>query len=232
MIAVSIISPVHNEEENLSEFISRVTKVMKASGKTWELLLINDASTDNSLEILKRFSQKNKQIRYVSHTRCMGQTACFQTAFKIASGKIFLTMDSDIQVLPEDIPMFLEKMDAGYDLVNGIRENRQHPFWMKFASRVYNTLMLVFFNSPVFDAASNFTSVRSNFVKDLRLRDNDHRYLIPIAQRKGAKKIGEVVVRHQIRKGGKSKYKALPKYIKGTPEIFLAWLRIRSGRYD
>jgi len=103
---------------------------------------------------------------------------------------------------------------------------------MKFASRVYNTLMLVFFNSPVFDAASNFTSVRSNFVKDLRLRDNDHRYLIPIAQRKGAKKIGEVVVRHQIRKGGKSKYKALPKYIKGTPEIFLAWLRIRSGRYD
>jgi glycosyltransferase involved in cell wall biosynthesis len=232
MIEISVISPVHNEQENLYEFVRRVTSVMRSYGKTWELVLVNDASTDNSLKVMKEISKKNRNVKYFSHKKQMGQTACFRTAFNEASGKILLTMDSDLQVMPEDIPLFLEKMYSGYDLVNGIRENRQHPFWMKLASRIYNTLMLVFFNSPVFDAASNFTAVRAGFVKGLKLTDNDHRYLIPIVQRRGAKKIGEVVVKHEIRRRGKSKYKALPKYIKGAPEIILAWLRIRSGRYD
>lgn len=232
MVEVSIISPVHNEESDLKEFIQRVRKVMLASRKSWEFLLINDASTDRSLKIIEGFSKKDKRIKHFSHRTCQGQTGCFRTAFSLATGKFFLTMDADLQVLPEDIPLFLEKMDAGYDLVNGIRENRQHPFWMKLASRFYNMLMLVFFNSPVFDAASNFTSVKAEFVKGLKLVGNDHRYLIPMVQRRNARKIGEVVVRHQVRKSGKSKYRSLPKYIKGFPEIFLAWFRIKSGKYD
>ena len=92
--------------------------------------------------------------------------------------------------------------------------------------------MLILFDCPVFDAASNYTAVDSRFVKGLKLINNDHRYLIPITQRRGAKKIGEVVVRHLMRKHGKSKYKSLPKYIRGGPEVFFAWARIRRGDYS
>jgi glycosyltransferase involved in cell wall biosynthesis len=232
MVDVSIVSPVHNEEMNLPEFVQRVSKVMRAYGKSWELLLVNDASTDSSLQVIQNLAKKNVHIKGVSHSKRMGQTGCFRTGFGIASGKVIITIDSDLQVFPEDISLFLEKMDSGYDVVNGIRENRQHPFWIKLASRFYNSLMLIFFNSPVFDAASNFTAVKAPLVKNLKLIGNDHRYIIPIVQRRGARKIGEVVVRHQIRKGGKSKYKVLPKYVKGTAELFSAWFRVVTGRYD
>jgi len=141
-------------------------------------------------------------------------------------------MDGDLQVFPEDLPLFVEKIRKGYDVVNGIREHRQHSFVLRFASRVYNTLMLIFFNVPVIDAASNFSAFKAKFVKGLKLIDNDHRYIIPIVMKKGAKRIGEIVVRHTERKGGKSKYKTLIKFIKGGPEIILAWFRIKLGRYN
>lgn len=229
---ISVVSPVHNEARNLDEFISRIRKVMKSLGLKWELILVNDASTDGSAEILRKWSLKDKRVVVFSHRRCMGQTGSFRTGFNNARGSMVITMDADLQVLPEDIPLFARKIESGYDVVNGIRENRQHPFWMKLASRFYNILMLVFFRSPVFDAASNFTAFRTRYVKGLPLRDNDHRYIIPIAMRRGAARIGEVIVAHHARKHGKSKYTALPKYLRGFPELFVAWLRIRSGKYD
>ena len=190
---------------------------------------MNDNSTDNSLRVLYELKKKHTNLIVAKHKERKGQTGCFKTGFSHARGEYTIVFDSDLQLYPEDLPLFFEKINQGYDVVNAIRENRQHPFWIKLASRIYNVLMLVLFNCPVLDAASNFTAMRTEYVKDVNLINNDHRYLIPILQLHGAKKIGEVVVRHKRRLSGKSKYSALTKYIKGVPELFISYLRIKSG---
>ena len=233
MVKFSVISPIKNEEKVIYELIERVTKTMNKNYKNnWEYILVNDASQDKSSILIKDISKKNKNIVLINHKYSKGQTGCFKTGFKHSKGEIIITIDGDLQVQPEDIPSFIEKINNGYDVVNAIRENRFHPFWIKLASRIYNTLMLLLFNSPVMDAASNFTAFRSKYVKNLPLKDNDHRYLIPITMRRGARRFGELIVEHKGREKGKSKYKAFPKYIKGFPEIFIAWVRIKFGVYD
>jgi len=233
-LEVSVLSPVHNEGDVVIELIEKVNKVMnsKVGEGLWEYILVNDSSTDQTRVMLEDVKSSYKQLRIFHHEVKGGQTKCFDTGFRHARGRYVITFDADMQLLPEDLPLFIDKMRLDYDIVNAIRENRQHPRWIKLASRLYNLLMFMFFQCPVFDAASNYMAIKTEYVKGLKLVDNDHRYLIPIAQRRGAKKIGEVIVQHKPRKKGKSKYKALPKYIKGFPEIFLAWIRINQGIYD
>jgi glycosyltransferase involved in cell wall biosynthesis len=233
MIEVTVVSPVRNEQDNVVELVERVDSALsKACGKNWEFLMVNDASTDSTEAAMKALEKKYKNVRHINHSARRGQTGCFKTGFDNARGKFVVTMDADLQVHPEDLPLFIEKMRKGYELVNGIRENRQHPFWIKIASKIYNIMMTLFFDINVFDAASNYTSINAKYLKSLPLTDNDHRYLIPILQRRGLTRIGDVVVHHEMRRKGKSKYSALPKYIKGGFEIFQAWWRIKSGRYD
>jgi len=230
---ISLISPERNEKDILEELVKRVERVMSKRFKAneWEYIIVDDASDDGSAEKLKELAKSCKNLRPVLHRERKFQTGCFQTGFENAKGDYVITMDSDLQVLPEDLPLFFDKIGQGYELVNAIRENRQHPFWMKLASRCYNILMLLFFDCPVFDAASNYTAIKRSYVKNLKLHHNDHRYLIPILQTKGLKRIGEVVVRHEKRSRGKSKYSALPKYLKGFPEIFWAFVRIKGKKY-
>ncbi|MBU0953706.1 MAG: glycosyltransferase family 2 protein [Nanoarchaeota archaeon] len=233
MVKISLISPVHNEENAIKELISRVTNVMQANyGNDWEFILVDDFSTDNSAEIIKDIAKKRGNIRYIKLEKKGGQTGCFKAGFDNAKGDVVITMDADLQVLPEDIPLFMEKMENGYDVVNGIREHRKHLFKLRFVSRIYNLLMLLFFNCPVLDAASNYTAVKRKYVEGLDIINNDHRYIIPIVIRRGAKKIGEVVIQHKERHSGKTKYRALHKYVKGGPEIIAAWIRFHRGRYD
>ncbi|MBI2139415.1 glycosyltransferase family 2 protein [Candidatus Woesearchaeota archaeon] len=233
MIKISVVVPCYNEEASLGELAKRVSQVLSPRYKNdWELLLVDDISTDNTLNVMRDLEKKYPQVKAVQRSAKGGQAGCLGTGFQHAKGEITFTMDADLQVLPEDIPLFMEKMDRGYDLVNAIREHRKHPFWIKVASRLYNVLMLIFFNSPVMDASSNFMAVKTEFVRGVELRGYDHRYIVPIAMRRGAKKIGEVIVAHNARESGKSKYKSLPKYIKGVPQIFYAWLRIKLGYYD
>ena len=232
MVKISVLSPIRNEEDVVEELITRVSKTMrKHYGKNWEFLLIDDASEDRSAEIILGCAEKNKNLVLIRHKSSRGQTGCFRTGFNHAKGDIIVTLDGDLQVMPEDIPPFVSKIEEGFDVVNAIRENRIHPFWIKFASRIYNVLMLLLFESPVMDAASNFTAFRAKFVRKLPLCDNDHRYMIPITKERGAKVFGELIITHKGRSSGKSKYKALPKYIKGFPEIFFAWMRIKTGYY-
>ncbi|MBU0758607.1 MAG: glycosyltransferase family 2 protein [Nanoarchaeota archaeon] len=233
MKKVSVISPVHNEDTVIRELVDRTTNVMKRNyGNSWEYIIVDDISTDGTQIIMKSIVKNNPNIRYIRLTKRGGQTGCFKKGFDKARGKIVITIDGDLQLMPEDIPLFVDKMDRGYDIVNGIREHRQHDFGLRLASRIYNLLMLLFFNCPVLDAASNYTAFKRKYIKNLNLIKNDHRYIIPICVRRGATEIGEVVVQHRDRKGGKSKYRTFNKFYKGGPEIIAAWFRLRRGRYD
>jgi len=235
-IKVTVISPAYNEAANLEELVQRVHKTLtKFVGKrNWEFIVVNDNSSDNSKVILEKLKKKYQNLRPVHHYKNRGQTGCFDTGFKLARGDIVITMDGDLEVHPEDIPLFLEKMKhPDVDVVNGIRTNRKHTFAINSLSRIYNILMFLVFQSPVYDAASNFTAFRSKFIKGINLKYNDHRYIIPIVQRRGAREFDEVIIHHDYRKSGISKYNAMKKFFFGFFELCYAWYRINVVKeYD
>ena len=227
-VFISLIVPMKNECSCVEELFARVRNVFDKKFKgRWEILMIDDGSTDSSLDAINRLAKKYPEIRPFHHKKSRGQAGCFDTGFNNAFGEYCITMDGDLQVMPEDVPLFISRIEEGYELINGIRTARKHPFWIKVASRLYNLAMLILFNCPVLDAASNFTAVRTNYIKGVHLKGNDHRYVVPIAMTRGAKNITEVAIRHNARSSGRSKYSAFPKYIKGPFEIIVFWIKFR-----
>ncbi len=236
---LSVVFPVHNEEGNLEELIARSNKTLGEYYHTpdpkrqdaFELILVDDASKDKSLEILKRCAAGDSHIVVIHHEQSRGQTGAFKSGFDAARGEVVLTMDSDLEVLPEDVPLFLDKMKEGLDIVNGIRVERKHENFVRLQSWAYNKIMRILFWSPFRDNASNFTAIRTELVKNLPLTDNDHRYLYPILRTRGLKSWGEVNVRHELRKSGSSKYSRF-KAFKNAFEMMPVLFRIKTGYYS
>jgi dolichol-phosphate mannosyltransferase len=237
---VSIITPIHNETSNIPELVDRIEKTMEAwcklePGREWEHVACDDHSTDGSLEMLKDLTKKHPHLKPVKNPKRSGQTGGFETGFRNATGDVVVTMDADLQNQPEDIPLLLKPLEEGrLDLVNAIRTKRQHAGSLIAISKLGNVLIRFFMTCPVSDAASNFTSIKASFVKDLTLFENDHRYVIPICVRRGMdpKRIGEAPTRHEARKHGASKYSALRKAFTGFPELLRCKKRIRNGVYN
>jgi glycosyltransferase involved in cell wall biosynthesis len=230
MLKYSVISPVHNEAGNIEELTNRVHKSMLdfCGNDSWEFILVDDCSSDNSRDVIRKQSLVYPQIRYILHKVKSGQTGCFKSGFMEAKGEAVITIDADLQVFPEDIPYLLTFMEQGYDLVNGKRIRRQDSVLINLASRIFNILMHILFKLPTFDATSNFAAIRSRFIRNLTLIDNDHRYLIPILKKRGLNNIKEVFVRHQKRKMGSSKY-SIKKLMTGIPELVRVYLRIKKS---
>jgi glycosyltransferase involved in cell wall biosynthesis len=237
---VTIVTPIHNESANIPELVARIEKTMEAwrsakSGRDWEHVACDDHSSDNSLSLLRELTGKHPRLRAVQNPKRSGQTGGFETGFRHATGDVIVTMDADLQNLPEEIPYLVEPIEQGrLDLVNAIRMRRQHGSSLIAISKLGNVLIRMLMSCPVSDAASNYTALKAGFAKDLHLIENDHRYLIPILIRRGMdpKRIGELPTRHEPRKHGASKYSAFHKALTGFPELLRCKKRIRSGFYD
>ena len=237
---VSVVTPIHNESSNIPELVKRITATMEAwrtaaPGREWEHLACDDHSTDNSLELLRTLAQQNPRIRPVQNPRRSGQTGGFETGIRHAAGDVIVTMDADLQNLPEEIPALVKPIEEGrLDLVNAIRLRRQHGSSLIAISKLGNVLIRLLMVCPVSDAASNYTALKASFAKGVRLVENDHRYLIPILVRRGMdpKRIGEIGTRHEGRKHGASKYSAFRKALTGFPELLRCKKRIKAGFYD
>lgn len=237
---VSVVTPIHNEEASIPELVERIARTMeawrqRAAGLEWEHLACDDHSTDGSLALLKKLAQGNPRLRPVQNPRRAGQTGGFETGFRHATGDVVVTMDADLQNFPEDIPLLLAPLEAGtLDLTNAIRSKRQHAGSLIAISKLGNLLIRMLMTCPVQDAASNFTALPARLAKGLTLLENDHRYLIPILVRRGLdpRRIGDVVTRHEARKHGASKYKALRKALTGFPELLRCRRRLQVGFYD
>ena len=237
---VSVITPIHNESANIPELVERIEKTLEAwralkPGREWEHIACDDHSTDGSLELLQTLCARRPRLKPVRNPLRSGQTGGFETGFRTASGDIAVTMDADLQNLPEDIPLLVAPVEEGrLDLVNAIRTRRQHAGTLIAISRLGNILIQNLMTCPVSDAASNFTAIRARFLKDLRLVENDHRYVIPIVVRRGMDpaRIGELPTRHEARRHGASKYSALRKALTGFPELLRCKRRIKAGFYD
>lgn len=201
------------------------------SAKQWEFILIDDASTDATGALVTEYAARDAKIVALRHERVAGQTGCFRSGFRSARGTFVVTIDGDLQVFPEDIPLLLDKTEDGAVFVNAIRTKRKdHPL-LTAGSYVFSRAQDLVFQTNLTDVASNFSVIQTRLVRDLPLVANDHRYLGAILASLGERKFAEVRVRHERRRTGISKYK-LRKMIAAVPEFARFYQRISSGYYQ
>ncbi|HEC27732.1 MAG TPA: glycosyltransferase [Gammaproteobacteria bacterium] len=203
---ISIILPVFNEEENLDDMNAEIMAVVENMDVDYEIIYIDDGSTDRSFEILSSLREKNQNIKVIQFRRNFGQTACLAAGFDHATGDVIVTMDSDRQNDPNDIPMLLDKINEGYDLVSGWRFDRQDA-WLsrKLPSKLANSLISKITGVKLHDYGCSLKAFRKEVVENIRLYGEMHRFIPAIASWMGVR-IAEVKVNHRARVAGISKY--------------------------
>lgn len=240
-IEVSIICSIHNEQGNIPELVARISQVLSAWTElpSWEVLLIDDASTDTSWPEIQQASQQDTaHFIGLQHPERRGQKGCFMTGFHHARGRISVTMDADLQVLPEELPNILKPilLDS-YQMVCTFNDPHRDQYSKQrydrsLVSYIGNIFMRTLFNSPVRDAGGNFLALETRFIRDVALLYNDQRYLLPISMRRGLQRITEVGCEFAPRVRGKSKYSLWKKALLGIPEMFRLKIRLLRGVYD
>lgn len=233
---VSIIIPAHNEETALRKLLPLLDKELREIKREIEVILVDDASTDNTKEVILKFIKNKPLFHLIVRKKQGGQVGCYMSAFKIAKGQYIIRMDGDMQDDPSDLKLFIEKILEGNELVVGLRSKRSHALVDVFGTRLFDLVALILFRSSLLANTSSFVAFKSELVKDLSLKKslllrNEHRYLILIALSRGVKKYAEVVVKHNPRLGGKSHYKSYRKYLTSFIEIMVLLLRIKFGYY-
>ncbi|NPA53009.1 MAG: glycosyltransferase family 2 protein [Aquificae bacterium] len=205
-IYLSVTIPVYNEEENLPILYEKLKKVLDNLGYTYEIIFIDDGSSDRSWEIIKELAQKDPHVVGIRFRRNYGQTAAMSAGFEHARGKIVIAMDADLQNDPEDIPKLLQKLEEGYDIVSGWRKDRKDPFISRtLPSKIANWLISKVTGVHLHDYGCSLKAYRADVAKQLDFYGEMHRFLPALAKPLGAK-VTEVPVKHHPRKFGKSKY--------------------------
>lgn len=203
---ISIVVPLYNEEKNVEELCSSLNETIRVLNRETEVIFIDDGSTDGTFDILSRLKKSNGNVRIIRFTRNFGQTAAMSAGFDYATGEIIVTMDGDLQNDPKDIPLLIEKIEEGYDIVSGWRAKRQDRLLSrKIPSRVANWLIGLMTGVKLHDSGCSLKAYRSHVVKNLRLYGEMHRFIPALASSRGAR-IAEVKVNHHPRRRGSSKY--------------------------
>ena len=203
---LSIVVPIYNEGENVESLVRPVEKVMGSLGRSWELIFVDDGSTDGTFEKLQAICQTQKAIRVIRLGRNFGQTAAMSAGFDHARGGVIITMDGDLQNDPEDIPVLLKLLEEGYDVVNGWRRERKDVWLTKvLPSRIANWLIGRMTGVMLHDYGCSLKAYRSEVIKEIPLYGELHRFIPALAAIHGAR-ITEAPVRHHPRVKGKSKY--------------------------
>ncbi len=203
---ISVVIPVFEEEGNLRELYRRLRKVLSGLEQSGEILFIEDGSGDSSFEILKEISLNDGAVRVIRFRRNFGQTAAFAAGFAHARGEKIITMDADLQNDPEDIPKILAKLDEGWDVVSGWRKNRKDKFLTRrLPSMLANKLISRITGVRLHDYGCSVKGYRSEIARNIDLYGQMHRFIPALARWVGAE-VTEVVVNHNPRKHGRSKY--------------------------
>ncbi|MFC1926566.1 glycosyltransferase family 2 protein [Chloroflexota bacterium] len=205
-VELSVIIPVLNEEESLELLYSKLTSVLERLDKAYEILIIDDGSTDRSFEVLARLHQQDNRLKVIRFRRNFGQTSAFSAGFDHAQGDILITLDADLQNDPEDIPRILEKMSEGHDVVSGWRVDRKEPFFSRrLPSKIVNFLVSRISGVQLHDYGCSLKAYRSEVMKEVKLYGQMHRFIPAVAGSAGIS-VAELPVSHHSRKHGSSKY--------------------------
>ncbi|MCP4420480.1 MAG: glycosyltransferase family 2 protein [Chloroflexi bacterium] len=205
-IDLSIVIPVYNEEENLRPFLTEITAALKDEAVNYEVIFIDDGSSDSSFSVMEALYQVDARVVAIQFRRNHGQTAAFAAGFDQAQGRYILTMDADRQNDPADIPKMLKKLEEGFDVVNGWRENRQDAFLMrKLPSFIANRLIARLTDVPLRDRGCSLRIFRAEVAQELKLYGELHRFIPEMVSFAGFS-MAEVPVNHRARVAGQSKY--------------------------
>jgi len=213
----SLVIPVYNEEKSVGPLYREIFSVLEKIKKPFEIIFINDGSTDGTLKELLKLPA----VKIIDFQRNFGQTAALDAGFKEAKGNIIVTMDGDGQNNPSDIPLMLEKLEEGYDVVCGWRHSRKDFIHLRFLSNIGRMIRRLLFNDQIHDSGCSLRVYRGNVVKNLDLYGEMHRYISTILSLRGFK-VTETKVSHRLREYGRSKYR-WQKNIKGFIDAVNLW---------
>ena len=202
---ISIIIPAKNEEKNVPILVDNIREAFKKLKHSYEIIFIDDGSTDNTLGEMKKL--KDSKIKIVSFRKNFGKSAALSVGFEKATGDVIFTMDADLQDDASEIPRFLEKLEEGYDVVSGWKFPRKDPFFKRFFSKIFNYMTSKVAGLRLHDYNCGFKAYKKDVLKDLQISGDLHRYIPALAHWKGYK-VAEIKVTHHPRVHGKTKYGA------------------------
>ena len=204
---ISLIIPLFNEEESLPELCSWIERVVTLHQYTYEIILIDDGSTDKSWSVIEDISSKNIHIKGIRFQRNYGKSAALNEGFKAAQGNVVITMDADLQDSPDEIPaLYRMIIEEGYDLVSGWKKKRHDPFSKTIPTKLFNAVTRKVCGIRLHDFNCGLKAYKNKLVKSIEVYGEMHRYIPVLAKWAGFRKIGEKVVAHQARKYGKTKF--------------------------
>jgi dolichol-phosphate mannosyltransferase len=223
MEKISFVIPIYNEEGNIEELFGEVTRVAGKLGHPYEIVLVDDCSSDSSFDIMKKLSATDPRVRYLSFESNCGQSAALYAGFQHASGDIIITMDADLQNDPADVPKLLQYFGE-YDMVNGWRADRQDTLSKKIGSRIGNSVRNRLTWETIHDTGCSLKVMRASMLKRIRMFRGLHRFLPTLMRLEGARVI-EIPVHHRARMHGVSKYNNLRRGIEGLYDVIaVRWM--------
>lgn len=228
---ISVIIPLYNEEESLPELYNWIARVMKDNGYSYEVIFVNDGSTDNSWKVIEELSRKANEVKGIKFRRNYGKSPALYCGFKEAKGNVVITMDADLQDSPDEIPELYRMITGdGYDLVSGYKQKRYDPLSKTIPTKLFNaTARKISGIHNLHDFNCGLKAYRSEVVKNIEVYGEMHRYIPYIAKNAGFDKIGEKVVHHQARKYGKSKF-GLNRFFNGYLDLITLWFLNNFGK--
>ena len=228
---ISVVIPLFNEEESLPELFAWIERVMKANNFTYEVIFVNDGSTDHSWEVIERLSRQSECVKGIKFRRNYGKSPALHCGFAQAQGDVVITMDADMQDSPDEIPGLYKMIKTdGYDLVSGYKKKRYDPLSKTIPTKLFNaTARKISGIKNLHDFNCGLKAYRKDVVKNIEVYGEMHRYIPYLAKNAGFNKIGEKVVKHRARKYGKTKF-GLNRFFNGYLDLITLWFLSSFGR--
>lgn len=229
-IHVSIVIPLFNEEESLGELLHWIDVVMNQHHFFYEVVFVDDGSTDHSWQVIKTLQQSNTSVKGIRFRRNYGKSAALNEGFKLVSGQVVVTMDADLQDSPDEIPGLYHKiMDEGFDLVSGWKKKRYDPISKTIPTKLFNWATRKMSGIYLHDFNCGLKAYRLDVVKSIEVYGEMHRYIPVIAKNAGFRKIAEQVVEHRARKYGSTKF-GLDRFVNGFLDLMSIWFIGKFGK--
>ena len=228
---ISVVIPLYNEEESLPELYAWIERVMKKNGFTYEVIFVNDGSTDRSWDVIQQLGNVHECVKGIKFRRNYGKSPALYCGFKEAKGDVVITMDADLQDSPDEIPgLYRMIKEDGYDLVSGYKQKRYDPLSKTIPTKLFNaTARKISGIKNLHDFNCGLKAYRKDVVKNIEVYGEMHRYIPYLAKNAGFDKIGEKIVHHQARKYGKSKF-GLNRFFNGYLDLITLWFLSGFGR--
>ncbi|MBQ6202875.1 MAG: glycosyltransferase family 2 protein [Prevotella sp.] len=229
---ISVVIPLFNEDESIPELYAWIERVMKENGFTYEVIFVNDGSTDNSWKVITELCEKHPEAKGIKFRRNYGKSPALYCGFKEAQGDVVVTMDADLQDSPDEIPEMRRMIvEDGYDLVSGYKQKRYDPISKTLPTKLFNaTARKVSGIKNLHDFNCGLKAYRLDVVKNIEVYGEMHRYIPYLAKNAGFDKIGEKVVHHQARKYGSSKFMGLNRFVNGYLDLLTLWFLSTFGK--